>query len=231
MREHRRLFWTAAWLALALVAIKGYYLGTPAALTLHAAGDYLRDLEAVSFVDVLCVGVLWAAATAALRLAGDRVRVRSAITVVFAAVGAALGLYALASVFFFSVFGGFLTYPLLALVGDVHMLRSSVAAQTSAPTLLALAGVPLLYLALVAATLKWAPVHRGPWWRPRVAALAPALGAPRQSAATSNRIRVRRDRTARVADASGMVTCRAPPTLGDPARAGGRTVASLFSYR
>ena len=54
------------------------------------------------------------------------------------------------------MFGGFLTYPLLALVGDVHMLRSSVEAQISAPTLLALAGVPLLYLALVAATLRLA---------------------------------------------------------------------------
>ena len=53
------------------------------------------------------------------------------------------------------------------------------------------------------------------------------MGAPRQSAtATSNRIRVRRDRATCGADASGMVTCRAPPTLGDPARAGGRTVAS-----
>ena len=49
-----------------------------------------------------------------------------------AAVARRPALYALASVFFFSVFGGFLTYPLLALVGDVHMLRSSVAAQVSA---------------------------------------------------------------------------------------------------
>ena len=53
MREHRRLFWTAAWLAVVLVAIKAYYLGAPAAPTLHAAWDYVRDLAAVSFVDVL----------------------------------------------------------------------------------------------------------------------------------------------------------------------------------
>ena len=176
MRDHRRLFWTAAWLALVLVAIKGYYLGAPAAFTLHAAGDYIRDLEAVSFVDVLFVAVLWAGGTAALRLAGDRVRVRSAIAVVFVAAGAAFCLYALASVFFFGVFGGFLTYPLLALVGDVHMLRSSVAAQISRPTLIALAGLPLLYVALVAATLRWAPVNRGPWWRPRAIALVLLIG-------------------------------------------------------
>jgi hypothetical protein len=81
-------------------------------------------------------------------------------------------LYALASVLFFNVFGGFLTYPLFALVGDVHMLRSSVEAQVSTSTLLALAGLPLVYLALVAGTIRWMPIDRGSRWRPRVAALA-----------------------------------------------------------
>src|SRR6476620_613095 len=43
--------------------------------------------------------------------------------------------------------------------------------------------------------------------------------------AMSNRIRVRRDRPTRGTDAS-TVGCRAPPTLADPARATGRTVAT-----
>jgi hypothetical protein len=76
---------------------------------------------------------------------------------------------ALASV---NVFGGFLTYPLFALVGDVHMLRSSVAAQVSPRTLFALAGLPLAYLALVAGTIRWMPNERGSRWRPRIVALA-----------------------------------------------------------
>ena len=155
MREHRRVFWAAVWLAIVLLAIKAYYLGAPAAATPHAAWDYLRDLAAVSFVDVL-----FAAAAVGRRRprrccspAIVRASRAPSSAIVAMACGAISSLYAIASVFFFGIFGGFLTYPLLALVGDVHMLRSSVAAQVSPATLLALAGVPLVYLALVEGTL------------------------------------------------------------------------------
>ena len=144
MRERRRVHWTAAWLAIVFVAVKAYYLGAPAAPTPHAAWDYVRDLAAVSFVDVLYAAVLWMVASVALLLAGHRPRVRSTITIIATAIGAASCLYALASVLFFNVFGGFLTYPLLALVGDVHMLRSSVEARVSITTVLALAVLPML---------------------------------------------------------------------------------------
>ena len=46
----------------------------------------------------------------------------------FTSIAAFLCLYAVANVIMFGIFGGFLTYPLLALVGDVRMLRSSVTA-------------------------------------------------------------------------------------------------------
>ena len=140
----RRLFWAAAWLAVGLVAIKAYYLGLPAAATAHAVLDYARDLTAVSFVDVLFAALLWVCGSLALLVAGDRPLAARVITIAVVAAGAVSCLYAIASVFFFGVFGGFLTYPLLALVGDVHMLRSSVAAQVSPAKLLALAGAPLL---------------------------------------------------------------------------------------
>ena len=172
MNARRRLFWAAVWLAIVFIAVKAVYLGPPAGLTLVAARDYLRDLAAVSFVDVLFAAVLWVCGHAALLLAGDRLRARRAIVIVAVALAAASCLYALASIFFFGVFGGFLTYPLLALVGDVRMLRSSVAAQVSRPTLLALAGLPLLYIALVAGTLRLVPASSGAWWRPRVIAFA-----------------------------------------------------------
>jgi arylsulfatase A-like enzyme len=172
MREHRRLYWTAGWLAIGLVAVKAFYLGAPAAPTLRAGWDYVCDLAAISFVDVLYAMVLWIAGTIALLLAGSRPRLRSTITVVVAAIGAASCLYALASVLFFNVFGGFLTYPLIALIGDVHMLRSSVAAQVSMATLVALAAVPLVYLALAAGTVRWMPVGE-PRGRSRL--LAPAI--------------------------------------------------------
>ncbi|MGH9144289.1 MAG: sulfatase family protein [Vicinamibacterales bacterium] len=176
MLDRRRLYWTAAWLAVVLVAVKAHYLGAPAAPTLHAAWDYVCDLTATSFVDVVYAATLWVGGTIALSLAGERPRLRFAIAAIMAAAAAMSCLYALASVFFFRVFGGFLTYPLLALVGDVHMLRSSVEAQASAATLTALSVVPLGYLALVAATLRWLPVGRGPRWRPRAAGIAALLG-------------------------------------------------------
>ena len=175
MNPTRRLFWAAVWLAVALVAIKGVYLGAPAAATPHAAWDYVRDLTAVSFVDVLFAAVLWSSGSLALYVAGGRPRAARAVVLTVTAVGALSCLYALASVFFFGVFGGFLTYPLLALVGDVHMLRSSVAAQVSPATLAALAGAPLLYLALTAATLRLMAVGAAPARRPRIIALAALL--------------------------------------------------------
>ena len=47
MREHRRLFWAAAWLAVVFVAVKAVYLGPPAAATPRSVRDYVRDLAAV----------------------------------------------------------------------------------------------------------------------------------------------------------------------------------------
>ena len=103
--------------------------------------------------------------TAALRLARRRPLVEHGIVAGVVGVAALSCLYAMASVFFFSIFGGFLTYPLLALVGDVHMLRSSVAAQVSRGTVLALVGVPLGYLVLVVTTLRLVPANRAASWR------------------------------------------------------------------
>jgi phosphoglycerol transferase MdoB-like AlkP superfamily enzyme len=171
MNHTRRLVWAAVWLATALVAIKAFYLGPPAAVTPRAALDYIRDLTAVSFVDVLFAAVLWACGSLALRLANERPRAARAIAMVVTSVAALSCLYALASVFFFGVFGGFLTYPLLALVGDVHMLRSSVAAQVSPATIVALVAVPVLYLAVAAGTPRLIPASPAPW-RPRFIALA-----------------------------------------------------------
>jgi arylsulfatase A-like enzyme len=171
MREHRRLFWEAAWLAIVLLAIKAYYLGAPAAATPRAAWDYVRDVAAVSFVDAFFAVFFWICGTAVLLVAGNRPRVARLVTVVLMAFGAVSCLYAIASIFFFGVFGGFLTYPLLALVGDVHMLRSSVAAQLFRSTLIALAGVPFLYVVLVEGTLRGVSPRQAAPWRPRVIAL------------------------------------------------------------
>jgi arylsulfatase A-like enzyme len=170
MRETRRLFWTAAWLAIVFVAIKGFYLGGPVAATPHAVRDFVRDLIAVSFVDVLFASMVWVCGSAALASCGDRPRLRAMVANAIVAAAAVSCVYALASVFFFKVFGGFLTYPLLALVGDVRMLRSSVSAQVSQWTLVALVAVPLFYVALVAATVRViTPGTRRSWRRHAIA--------------------------------------------------------------
>lgn len=172
VRETRRLFWAAVWLAVAFVAVKAYYLGVPAERTLNGGWNYFRDLTAVSFIDVLFASGVWSCGRAALRLAGDRRGVARAVVVAALALSAVSGVYALASVFFFGVFGGFLTYPLLALVGDVRMLRSSVAAEATPYTLVGLACLPLVYLALVYGTVRVTQAATGPWWRRRGLALA-----------------------------------------------------------
>src|SRR5262249_53016125 len=71
------------------------------------------------------------------------------------AVSAFFCLYAVANVVIFGVFGGFLTYPLLALVGDVRMVRSSVGAHLTVPVASGLIGVPLAYGILVWGSHRW----------------------------------------------------------------------------
>jgi lipoteichoic acid synthase len=172
MRETRRLFWAAVWLAIALIAVKAFYLGVPAERTPSGGWDYLRDLTAISFVDVLFAGGVWACGRTALRLAGDRRRATQTVNLAVLAFAAFSCAYALASVVFFGVLGGFLTYSLLALVGDVRMLRSSVAAQVTPYTLIGLGCVPLVYVALVQGTMRLPTARTGPWWRRRAIALA-----------------------------------------------------------
>ena len=164
--DARRLFWAATWLAIVFVAVKALYLGRPAALTAVAFLDYFRDVAAVSYIDVLVATAFWLCGRAALFVARDRRGATRAVIVVALTLGAVSSLYALASVFFFGVFGGFLTYPLLALVGDVRMIRSSVAAQVTPATLAGLVAAPLVYVVLVLGTARVLRPGRGaPWLR------------------------------------------------------------------
>ena len=67
-------------------------------------------------------------------LAGDRSLAARAIAATFVGCAALASLYAVASIIVYGVLGGFLTYQLLALIGDVGMLRSSVAAYVTPPS-------------------------------------------------------------------------------------------------
>jgi phosphoglycerol transferase MdoB-like AlkP superfamily enzyme len=172
----RDLFWTTVWLAFALVAVKAWYLGVPGAL---ATGDglyYLRSLAAISYVDVVFAAVIWAAGRAVLMLAGDRRLATRVVSLAFVFFSALSCLYAAANVRVFGVFGGFLTYPLLSLVGDIRMLRSSAAAMLTPRVVAGLVCLPVIYVGLVRTMARRVPRGNRRWRVGRKAALA-LLGA------------------------------------------------------
>jgi arylsulfatase A-like enzyme len=72
----------------------------------------------------------------------------------------------------FGILGGFLTYALLQLVGDVRMLSSSVAAYLSRRVELGLVTVPLAYLGLVWLSTRISLPARGSRWKRASVALA-----------------------------------------------------------
>src|SRR5262245_18756535 len=155
----RRLFWGAVWLAAILIATKAYYLGVPRPHGLADFIDYVRSLAAISYADLWFVAGFWAVARAVVTLLRPwpaSVK-RFSVAVVF--VSAFFCLYAVANIVIFGVFGGFLTYPLLALVGDVRMVRSSVGAHLTLPVASDLIGVPLTFGLLVAFTKRWSRPH------------------------------------------------------------------------
>jgi phosphoglycerol transferase MdoB-like AlkP superfamily enzyme len=143
------LFWAGVWLAVWAVAIKAFHLGfagTPA----HEVGQfYLRALAAISYADVVFVALFWLGARAMLALFGRWRPVRLAVVATFTAFAAFLCLYAVANVLMFGIFGGFITYPLLAIVGDVRMLRSSVTTYLRPGVIAGLVCLPLAYIVLV----------------------------------------------------------------------------------
>ena len=145
-------------LGLTLVAVKAYYLGYPTAWS--SWGRYVRALAATSSLDVLFALALWLTALAALGVCAGRPRAARAIAAVFLGAAAAAALYAVASVVMFGIFGGFPTYHLLTLVGDLRMVRSSVALHLTPGVAAGLVLLPLAYLTGVLASNRIRPLAR-----------------------------------------------------------------------
>jgi phosphoglycerol transferase MdoB-like AlkP superfamily enzyme len=156
----RRVYWATVWLAAFLVAVKAYYLGLPGSRT--DINGYLQSLAAISYVDALFAAVVWAAARGLLALTG-RFTSRPApfVAVLLLAFAGCAAVYAAASVVFFGIFGGFLTYPMLSLVGDVRMLSSSVGAHLTPRVVLTLVAVPLVHASLVEFSVRMRRVEPG----------------------------------------------------------------------
>lgn len=132
-----------------LVVVKTYYLGWPDAVTLPGLARHARSILAITAVDVAFAALLGLGAVMLAAAAGRRARLAGVITWIFLLAAAGACLYAVASVVMFSIFGGFLTYSLLVLVGDVQMLQSSVGAYLTANVATALVAIPASYLAVV----------------------------------------------------------------------------------
>jgi arylsulfatase A-like enzyme len=142
------------WLAVGLVGVKAYYLGLPAG-EVSAWRDFLRDLMAITYVDILFVAVIWAFGYAVVAILGGHPRVSRIFLHALLSLSAFCCLYAVAGVVIFWIFGGFLTYPLLALIGDVRMIRSSVGAYMTLRVVAGLIAVPFCYMVLALGTARW----------------------------------------------------------------------------
>src|SRR5262245_42689455 len=87
----RWIFWAAAWLAVMFVACKGWYLGATT-FSLVGAHDFGRWVAAISYPDVVCAAILWAASRIVIAVAPARMR--SAAVVCMLVLAAACAAYA-----------------------------------------------------------------------------------------------------------------------------------------
>jgi len=178
-RAQTLLFWASVWLAVVLVGIKAAYLGWPGTPAIPITGSYLRSLAAISYLDVVFAASVWAAGLLPLLISRGRPTLMRAVSVTAVAFSAAFCFYAVVNVLLFGILGGFITYSLVQLIGNVRMLSSSVNAHLTLWNSLAMAGVPLVYVALVYAAARFSA--RASTSRRRVvlahtAALAAAAG-------------------------------------------------------
>ena len=144
----------ALWLAVVLVAVKAFYLGRSA-----GAGtlvDVARSLVAISYADVLFAAIFWACLRLIL-IPVTSARIGWMLSTGAVIVACAASFVAVVNVGVFGVLGGFLTYPLLQMVGSVRMVRSSVSAHMTPAVITALVGVPTAYIALVWLARRWTP--------------------------------------------------------------------------
>jgi hypothetical protein len=167
----RCVFWSTVWLMVALVGAKAAFLGGLPPAPSDPWLGFLRSLAAISYADVLFAAGLWITGRAAIAVVGRRPRVARLAAWAFAGAASLCSLYAVAGLVIFGVMGGFLTWPLLSMVGSVLMLRSSVEAHLAPATAAGLIAIPLAHLALVGLTLRL-PSPTGPGARRLAVAFA-----------------------------------------------------------
>ncbi len=167
-----RLFGVIAWLAVTLIGVKAYYLGFWTGSPVGAWAD-VRALMAISYADLVFVAIIWTIGRATLAIVASRPLGSRLVLLALQVFCAGCCVYAVASVVTFWLFGGFPSYQLLTLVGDVRMVRSSVAAYLTPAVVATLVLVPVAYLGLARVVTPWFVSGRvRSWLGPAVAAVA-----------------------------------------------------------
>jgi phosphoglycerol transferase MdoB-like AlkP superfamily enzyme len=146
LSAQRCLVRAAIALIVSLIGIKAYHLGLPRSGGVTA---YLWAVAAISYADAVFVTACWAITRLVLTMAGGGRLAPRLIAYGFVAFAAFCCVYAVVNVVLFGILGGFLTYPLLAIIGDMRMVRSSIGAHLTPATVVGLIGIPCTYLAAV----------------------------------------------------------------------------------
>src|SRR5262245_66363301 len=110
---------------------------------------------AITYADVLFAAVIWVMGRVAVALLAGRPLISRVFSIALLSFSSFCCLYAVAGVVIFWIFGSFLTYPLLTLIGDVRMIRSSVGAYLTPSVVAGLIAVPFFYLALAVSVPRW----------------------------------------------------------------------------
>ena len=182
-------------------------------------GVFLRSLAAITYRDVLFVAAAWAVARGRWRSSAAGATCARCVYAGFVGVAAFLCLYAVASVVAFGVLGGFLTYSLLQLVGNLRMLSSSVTMYLTPGVVTGLVCVPLGY---VVSRLGARAVGAGGTRAALAAAGAGVRRARRVGERRSVRVRDRLGHALRLADRrESAVGLRLVVVAGDERRADG----------
>lgn len=151
-------FWPAAWLIVALIAVKASYVQLSAYWSgldlLGLFWIYTGWVATASQQDVLFGLALGVLAAAALFAARARPGWATALSRLQLALGVACLMWAVASRQLFAYYFAPVTYQLLSLGGEPSRLWSSLKDFVSAPVVAALFGLPLLYVWLCRATAR-----------------------------------------------------------------------------
>ena len=116
--------------------------------------EHVRYLAAVSYQDLVFVGVLAIVAQIGLWVSGRRPRVQRAIFGGFVAVGVVSVAYGFVNAYTLDYFGRPLTLSILSLLSQFRLLRSSLVEELTPLNVTGLIGLPLVYLTAVVTALR-----------------------------------------------------------------------------